>query len=80
MRADQCYPVFSCYPCPMTTGAFFLKGETDLRRRAEELSGKEDSPSVRQEWLLLADQASLAGDWILSEYAYRKGLSLRVLW
>lgn len=64
----------------MTKGTFFLKGETDLRQRAEELSGRRDSPAVRREWLLLADRSSQAGDWILAEYAYMKGLGLRVLW
>jgi hypothetical protein len=64
----------------MTDSGFFFEGNTDLRRRAEQLSGREDSPEIRQEWLLIAEEASLAGDWLLSEYAYSKGLGLRVLW
>jgi len=39
-----------------------------------------DTPEIRQDWLLIAEEASREGDWLLSEYAYRKGLGLQVLW
>jgi len=64
----------------MTAGEFFLEGNTGLKKRAKVLSGREASPEVRQEWLRIAEEASLARDWILSEYAWKKGLGLRVLW
>ncbi len=64
----------------MKTGRFCLKGNSEIRNRAEQLLRMEDSLEVRHEWLLLAEEAAGAGDWLMSEYAYRKGLDLRVLW
>jgi hypothetical protein len=64
----------------MTAGEFFLKENTELKRHARELSGRESSPKIQREWLRIAEEASLAGDWLLCEYAWKKGLDLRMLW
>ncbi|HPD97764.1 MAG TPA: hypothetical protein PLP89_05490 [Synergistales bacterium] len=64
----------------MTAGDFFLKGNTELKRHVRDLSGRGSSPIIQQEWLRIAEEASLAGDWLLCEYAWKKGLGLRVLW
>ncbi|HBG14491.1 MAG TPA: hypothetical protein DDW96_04095 [Synergistaceae bacterium] len=70
----------SCYPSIMRKGPFVLEESTELRKRAGELSLLADTPEIRQDWLLIAEEASREGDWLLSEYAYRKGLGLQVLW
>ena len=57
-----------------------MKGKTKLKRRARDLSGRESYPKDHQEWLRIAEEASLAGDWLLCEYAWEKGLGLRMLW
>ncbi|GAB6280591.1 MAG: hypothetical protein STSR0007_06760 [Thermovirga sp.] len=59
---------------------FILDGDSDCRKRARELAAKEDDPETLREWVLLADEATGSGDWLLAEYAYKKGLGLRVLW
>jgi len=64
----------------MTAGDFFLKGNTELKRHVRELTDRGSSPKIQQEWLRIAEEASLEGDWLLSEYAWKKGLGLRVLW
>lgn len=64
----------------MKRETFILDGDSDCRKRARELADKEDDPEVRREWVLLADEAAGTGDWLLAEYAYKKGLGLRVLW
>ncbi|MFA5674437.1 MAG: hypothetical protein WC912_08235 [Thermovirgaceae bacterium] len=60
--------------------SFVLDENTELRKRAGELSLLAETSEVRQDWLFIAEEASREGDWLLSEYAYRKGLGLRVLW
>jgi hypothetical protein len=64
----------------MNVGGFFLEGNTELKRRSRALSRREDTTAVRREWLRIAEEASISGDWLLSEYAWKKGLGLRVLW
>ena len=58
-----------------------LEGDTALRKRAQELlKASETSEEVRMKWLALAEEAAREGDYLLSEYAYKKALRLRVLW
>jgi len=64
----------------MNRGTFILDGDSDCRKKARELAAREDDPEIHKEWVLLADEASASGDWLLAEYAYKKGLSLRMLW
>jgi len=70
----------SCYPFDMSERPFVLDVNSELRKRAAELACLPDTPEVRRDWLLIADEASSIGDWLLSEYAYKKGLGLQVLW
>ena len=70
----------SCYPLDMSERPFVLDVNSELRKRAAELACLPDTPEVRRDWLLIADEASLTGDWLLSEYAYKKGLGMQVLW
>ncbi|WP_334139213.1 hypothetical protein [Thermovirga lienii] len=52
-----------------------------MRKRAQELlEASETSEEVRMQWLALAEEAAREGDYLLSEYAYKKALRLRVLW
>lgn len=64
----------------MTEETFFLNGDSDCRKMARELATRGDGPEVRRDWLLLADDSARSGDWLLAEYAYKKGLGLQVLW
>jgi len=58
-----------------------LEGHTVLRKKAQELlEASETSEEVRRKWLALAEEAAKEGDYLLSEYAYKKALGLRVLW
>ncbi|HCP07800.1 MAG TPA: hypothetical protein DIT24_05045 [Synergistaceae bacterium] len=70
----------SCYPSIMRKGPFVLEESTELRNRAGELSLLADTPEIRQDWLLIAEEASLEGDRQLSGFARRKGLGLPVPW
>ncbi len=51
-----------------------------LRKRAAFLAADGPMARNRYEWLRLADEAAASGDWLLAEYAYKRGLGLRVLW
>lgn len=64
----------------MTRETFILDGDSDCRKKARELAARDGDPETLAEWVLLADEASASGDWLLAEYAYKKGLGLQVLW
>lgn len=64
----------------MNERPFVLDITTELRKRAAELAYLPGTPKVRCDWLLIADEASLTGDWLLSEYAYKKGPGMQVPW
>ncbi|MDO9509413.1 MAG: hypothetical protein Q7I97_08805 [Thermovirgaceae bacterium] len=72
--------MFACQTWSVTMGTFILDGDSDCRKRARELAAMGDDPEVLTQWLLLADEAAGSRDWLLSEYAYKKGLGLQVLW
>lgn len=61
-------------------GTFILNGDSDCRKRARELASREEDAEARRDWMLLANEAAGSGDWLLAEYAYKKGLGLQVLW
>lgn len=58
----------------------FLMTGGKLRKRAAFLAADGTTALNRDEWLRLADEAADSGDWLLAEYAYKRGLGLRVLW
>ena len=57
-----------------------FNGGSELRKKAEELLQAGETKDVRDKWLALAEEAAQEGDYLLSEYAYKKALGLRVLW
>lgn len=64
----------------MNERPFVLDITTELRKRAAELAYLPDTPKVRRDWFLIAEEASQTDDWLLSEYAHKKGLEMQVPW
>jgi hypothetical protein len=64
----------------MKNGAFPLKSNNKLHKRAAHLASAGDTAATRRAWCEVAVEAAAAGDWVLSEYAYKRGLGLRTLW
>ncbi|MGC9372337.1 MAG: hypothetical protein ACP5DY_03355 [Thermovirgaceae bacterium] len=59
---------------------FPFRSNNELHKRAARLASKGETPATRRGWRELAEEAAARGDWVLSEYAYKRGLGLRALW
>ncbi len=64
----------------MKNGKLPFRPNNELHKRAERLALEGDTPSTRRAWREVAEEAAAVGDWILSEYAYKRGVGLRTLW
>ncbi|MFP4482531.1 MAG: hypothetical protein ACLFN0_07050 [Thermovirgaceae bacterium] len=59
---------------------FTLDTNSELRKRAARLAAEGETFCARRAWCDLAEEAASRRDWVLAEYAYKRGLGLRTLW
>lgn len=64
----------------MQKGNFPFRPNNELYKRAARLASEGEAPATRRAWCELAEEAAARGEWVLSEYAYKRGLGLRTLW